>query len=922
MTNPAVTITGTLTDVGGNALQGKVIFSLANQGSSIPRVAGTDILAQTTYEADANASGVWSATVFGNYQLTNTNTWYSVAIYKNSTQGGADSIDNYQFNVPGTFDLSNLSPISANPTVQPTQPLTAIVTNPTGVQTINTYALNVPGLMINGTAPVGSVLVGTGSQYTASFQGTKISVKDYPQSGVTPGQAKGVRLAASISSGAAILTLAAGTKYTFSAGDVGKKIKVVGAGAGGGDLYTTILTFTSTTQVTLNANASTSVSSATAVWWTIGQDTTDRTALEAASNAQDSQSALLLCPSGFYLYDQTPSLNANFKGLIGDGIRDTFWCASNASAGTFMYPGSTTPPRWGAIGGQGKGFSIYGPGFSRPFVLSSVAVASNVLTAVGTVPVALPVGGIVLTQLLLTLNGRSCNNQFWTITSSSITGFTATLNAGQTVADFTTTADVGIASLDINAIKLGSGPWFYSIEEIETYGFPGSTIQSQTPILNTWKSIWGHNNGGPTYNIMAAGAGQVGATVHGMDGCYALTGYGPGMYGGSLQSTTIKNCAFEICGGLIILDSCEGVTITSPHLEQPTYQNTALPGMSIDMRGCRACVVIAPFMIQDSGGNVAQTTFNFNSAGTVIHNCQQNSIINPIMIFSSVGGAVLPTSNIAFTASASWNEIVEPQILAGANPLTFTDAGTNNSIMYQGSELLQGKNKINLTGATAAKATINLIEQTQPNTSPSLVLNDFPVVEMFQTPGDTQPCVLMTDNVNSFLGGGGNGPGFAFGPGGVTAPDFQLWRATSGMVLWMPAGKALLINEPADASSRIALALDGSGNPSVSLSIPGGNQSYLNLQGANNLGIGSGPTSANGTLTAANVVSTSLITAAAVTTSALITAASLKVSGNAGFYGTTPISKPTITGAKAGNTALASLLTQLAALGLITDSTT
>jgi len=41
-----------------------------------------------------------------------------------------------------------------------------------------------------------------------------------------------------------------------------------------------------------------------------------------------------------------------------------------------------------------------------------------------------------------------------------------------------------------------------------------------------------------------------------------------------------------------------------------------------------------------------------------------------------------------------------------------------------------------------------------------------------------------------------------------------------------------------------------------------------------------------------------------------------------GFYGTTPVAKPTITGAKGGNAALTSLLAQLAALGLITDSTT
>lgn len=42
----------------------------------------------------------------------------------------------------------------------------------------------------------------------------------------------------------------------------------------------------------------------------------------------------------------------------------------------------------------------------------------------------------------------------------------------------------------------------------------------------------------------------------------------------------------------------------------------------------------------------------------------------------------------------------------------------------------------------------------------------------------------------------------------------------------------------------------------------------------------------------------------------------------AGFFGATPTGRPTVSGAKGGNAALASLLTALANLGLITDSTT
>ena len=51
------------------------------------------------------------------------------------------------------------------------------------------------------------------------------------------------------------------------------------------------------------------------------------------------------------------------------------------------------------------------------------------------------------------------------------------------------------------------------------------------------------------------------------------------------------------------------------------------------------------------------------------------------------------------------------------------------------------------------------------------------------------------------------------------------------------------------------------------------------------------------------------------------TGGQLQVDGNVGFYGTTPIAKPTVSGSRGGNAALASLCTALASLGLITNST-
>jgi len=53
----------------------------------------------------------------------------------------------------------------------------------------------------------------------------------------------------------------------------------------------------------------------------------------------------------------------------------------------------------------------------------------------------------------------------------------------------------------------------------------------------------------------------------------------------------------------------------------------------------------------------------------------------------------------------------------------------------------------------------------------------------------------------------------------------------------------------------------------------------------------------------------------------LVTTKALAVGGSVGFNGTAPIVKPTVSGAKGGNVALANLLTVLAAYGLITDGT-
>jgi len=71
------------------------------------------------------------------------------------------------------------------------------------------------------------------------------------------------------------------------------------------------------------------------------------------------------------------------------------------------------------------------------------------------------------------------------------------------------------------------------------------------------------------------------------------------------------------------------------------------------------------------------------------------------------------------------------------------------------------------------------------------------------------------------------------------------------------------------------------------------------------------------TTTGITIVGTSLTLDSNTTLNGMLT-----INGNLGFYDHTPVTKPVITGSKSGNTALASLLTALAGMGLLTDSTT
>jgi hypothetical protein len=83
------------------------------------------------------------------------------------------------------------------------------------------------------------------------------------------------------------------------------------------------------------------------------------------------------------------------------------------------------------------------------------------------------------------------------------------------------------------------------------------------------------------------------------------------------------------------------------------------------------------------------------------------------------------------------------------------------------------------------------------------------------------------------------------------------------------------------------------------------------------------PTSTSGAnaLLSANRTGVVIDTATLTATDITLTG-DVKVTGNVGFNNVTPIAKPTVSGSRGGNAALASLLTALANFGLITNSTT
>lgn len=111
MPTPAFTLTGKIITLSGTADQGYAQITLVNFSNALPRISGTSIIARASYKAQCDNTGAFSVTLWGNDQITPSNTYYEIVLV--SGDGAQSANVGYKLTGAGS-DLSSLIPYRAN----------------------------------------------------------------------------------------------------------------------------------------------------------------------------------------------------------------------------------------------------------------------------------------------------------------------------------------------------------------------------------------------------------------------------------------------------------------------------------------------------------------------------------------------------------------------------------------------------------------------------------------------------------------------------------------------------------------------------------------------------------------------------------------------------------------------------------------
>jgi hypothetical protein len=465
-----------------------------------------------------------------------------------------------------------------------------------------------------------------------------INMQDYVSPDRT-GKA-GLRIATITAGSAALsLTASAHSAPSFGAGDVGKNIVVIGAGADGANLYTTISTFIDSAHADLAAPASTKVSKAAVAWWDLAQD--DTSAFNDAQNNCTVGNGILYCPGDVYIISAPLTASTDLQSIIGDGARETFFVCTAAVTGTFL----SVPdiPSWFSLGGAPtQGFTILGPGFQVPATVTAWSITSNIATF--TANNSFQPGQELFLQGFIGKSNTTVNNKFVTVLAS---GLTSTQFQADIAAPDTSSTDTGVASLNWNGIAFTSpGADWIEIGNVEIQAFPGDAIQVNDVIVSDFRHVI-MSGCGQGFNDIPSATGFNGGTSINFDTCYANGNYKAGYHVISLAYSSFNNCAADSNGIAYYLHGAESISFNGCGSELQEYRNAAYPGYSFYFHGAKNCVLNCAFAASGPASNVLSThlVFDDGAAGIFVNVFRAN-----------VQGTAIPPTNV-FTIDDDCSDI-------------------------------------------------------------------------------------------------------------------------------------------------------------------------------------------------------------------------------------------------------------------------